>query len=147
MGCVNGSRHFNILCGVKQGDVLSAILFNCTLDIAFESWKLQLREEGLYMHGDTERLTNTRYADDVLLYAKRLHELQLTTELLIIELKNVGLHLHADKTKILHSSTEDDDADKDYIDIDGEIVHILHDDNYHRSVSYTHLTLPTKRIV
>ena len=35
-GSVNGSRIFNILRGVRQGDVLSAIIFNCVLDIAFE---------------------------------------------------------------------------------------------------------------
>ena len=28
----NGSRTFNILCGVRQGDVLSAIIFNCELE-------------------------------------------------------------------------------------------------------------------
>ena len=27
-GSVNGSRHFDILSGVKQGDILSAIIFN-----------------------------------------------------------------------------------------------------------------------
>ena len=59
------------------------------------------------MRGDAEKLTNTRYANIVLLYAKSLHELQSMVKLLIMELKNVGLHLNADKTKILHSSSEE----------------------------------------
>ena len=71
-GSVNGSRFFDILRGVRQGDVLSAIIFNCVLDSAFENWKTQLVNEGLFMAGDHERMTNTRYADDILLYAKSL---------------------------------------------------------------------------
>ena len=35
-GAVNESKCFKILHGVKQGDVLSAIIYNCVLDIAFE---------------------------------------------------------------------------------------------------------------
>ena len=35
IGSVEDSE-FNIKLGVKQGDVLSSILFNCTLDLAFE---------------------------------------------------------------------------------------------------------------
>ena len=41
-GSVNGSSSFPILRGVKQGDVLSAILFNCVLDIVFGRWKIRL---------------------------------------------------------------------------------------------------------
>ena len=35
-GSVHGSQFFSILRGGKQGDILSAILFNCILDLAFE---------------------------------------------------------------------------------------------------------------
>ena len=48
-GVVNESRHFQIQRGVKQGDVLSAILFNCVLDIAFENWETQLNDEGIFL--------------------------------------------------------------------------------------------------
>ena len=61
-------------------------------------------------------------------------------ELLITELENVGLHINAEKTKILHSNFEDDDADKDYADINGEFVQILHDDNSYRYLG-RHLSL------
>ena len=47
-GCANGSRDFPILRGVKQGDVLSAILFNCVLDVAFQRWKTRLSTEGIF---------------------------------------------------------------------------------------------------
>ena len=38
-GTVNGSTFFDILRGVKQGDVISSILFNAGLEAAFRSWK------------------------------------------------------------------------------------------------------------
>ena len=38
-GSANGSRKFDISRGVRQGCVLSAIIFNCVLDVAFENWK------------------------------------------------------------------------------------------------------------
>ena len=36
-GSVHGSKEFHIQRGVKQGDTLSAILFNCVLDLAFKN--------------------------------------------------------------------------------------------------------------
>ena len=93
---------------------------------------MQLNDVGVYIGGFQERLTNTRYADDVLLYAKSLEELQRMTELLIIELRKVGLHLNADKTKILHSSIHTPGADRDYVDINGEFVQVLHEVHHHR---------------
>ena len=131
-GSVNDSRQFNILRGVKQGDILSAILFHCILDIAFEDWKTQLHEEGILISAQSERLTNTRYADDVLLYAKSLPELERMVELLIIELKKVGLTLNADKTKILHSSLCDFGSELDFVIIDQDFVQVLHPDKDHR---------------
>ena len=130
-GSVNGSRNFNILCGVRQGDVLNAIIFNCVLGITFENWKVQLIHEGLLLSGDYERLTNMRYADDILLYAKSLQELCTMAESLIRELQKVGLYCNADKSRIVHSSAEDTDANKDYVELEGEFGRILHRQNCH----------------
>ena len=74
-GRVGESRVFDIMCGVKQGDVLSAALFNCVIDIVFEDWKLKLREEGIMVSMSNERLANTRFADGIMLYGKSLDEL------------------------------------------------------------------------
>ena len=46
---VNRSSEFKIKRGVKQGDPLSAILFNCILDTAFDAWRLSLANEGIYI--------------------------------------------------------------------------------------------------
>ena len=45
----------------------------------------------------SSRLTNTRYADDILLYAKSLEELTKITDLLLGELQKIGLRLNSDK--------------------------------------------------
>ena len=111
---------------------MSAIIFNCVLDIAFENWKTQLDLEGIFIGDRNKRLTDTKYTDDVLIYAKSLEELQRMTELSITELRKVGLHLSAEKTKILHSSMHDPGGDRDYVDIDGEFVEVLHEDKHHR---------------
>ena len=65
------------------------------------------------------RLTNTRYADDVLLHARSLQQLEHLTELLISELRRVGLELNAGKSEILHSEH-------------CGLVKILHPDRWHR---------------
>lgn len=145
-GAVNGSRHFSIKRGVKQGDVLSAIIFNCVLDIVFENWKIQLVEEGIFIGTSVSRLTDTRYADDVLLYAKSLKELQKMAELLIIELQKVGLHLNADKTKVLHSCIYDTGSDRDYVDINNEFVRVLHDHESHRYLGRLLSLSPSNRV-
>jgi retron-type reverse transcriptase len=103
-GSANNSRGFQISRGVKQGDVLSSLLFNAALESVFARWKERLTTQGWSVDGCSERLTNTRYADDILLYAKNLQELHQMLELLHDELAAVGLQMHEAKTKILTSS-------------------------------------------
>ena len=86
----------------------------------------RLAHEGLFVATGKDRLTNTRYADDSLLYAKSLPELQSMAESLIQDLAAVGLKLNAGKTKILHTSYKEIGHDLDFIEIDGESVRILH---------------------
>ena len=103
VGSANGSRDFTIGRGVRQGDVLSSLLFNAALEAVFRNWKRRLVEHGWLISPDHERLTNTRYADDILLYGKTLEELGQMLEMLHDELAAVGLHMHESKTKILTS--------------------------------------------
>ena len=85
-GNANGSTFFDILRGVKQGDVISSMLFNAGLEAAFRSWKRRLGYHGFLLDENMQRLTNTRYANDVMLYAKSLEEIIVMTEMLIEEL-------------------------------------------------------------
>ena len=98
VGLVQG-KQFPIKRGVKQGDVLSPLLFNAGLEHAMRKWKLRVQHCGLYCGGD-ELLTNVRYADDLMLYARSCSDLATMVECLVEELAAVGLNLNTSKTKI-----------------------------------------------
>ena len=100
-GCVNGSYLFAIERGVKQGDVLSSMLFNAGLESAFRVWHSKLCNHGFLLSKEGTRLTNVRYADDIILFAKTEEELIEMVELLIEAFGDVGLELNAAKSKNL----------------------------------------------
>ena len=62
---------------------------------------------GFALHSDEvyERLTNIRYADDIIMFAKTLDEAQLMIEFLVEIFAECGLELNAKKTKILSTTT------------------------------------------
>ena len=84
---------------MKQGDVLSPMLFNSGLEHAMRNWKQSLKSHGLHV-GAVDRLTNIRYADDLLLFAKSWKELVEMLELLVVELNRVSLHFNTSETKL-----------------------------------------------
>ena len=110
-GNVGGNR-FRISRGVRQGDVLSALLFNTALESAIREWKTMLTTEGFCLceGNNAERLTNIRYADDLILFAKSLEEATYMTEVLVIILRRYGLELNTTKTKILTTTEVGDEA-------------------------------------
>ena len=59
---------------VKQGDVISPILFNAGLEHAMRKWKAKLVHHGVQL-GHVSRLTNIRYADDLMLFATSSNDL------------------------------------------------------------------------
>lgn len=69
---------------MKQGDVIRPLLFNAGLEHALRKWKQKLKHHGLLV-GARERLTNIRFADDLMLYAKTLREIVKMLELLLLE--------------------------------------------------------------
>ena len=84
---------------MKQGDIISALLFNCALDVAFLRWRRRLNHHGILMENG-RRITNVRYADDILLYGKSLQEVSFILEILLEDLRHIGLSLSAKKSKI-----------------------------------------------
>ena len=127
-GQVQAGRKFSIQRGVKQGDVLSPALFNAGLELALARWKCNLSSHGLHV-GGTERLTNIRYADDILLYAKSLEELVFMMEWLVHELTKVGLQLSSAKTKIFTTQALTKPL---FVEVGGEMVEVLMCDQTHK---------------
>ena len=84
-GAVHGGRPFDIQRGVKQGDILSPLLFNAALECALRKWKGKCEHHGIAMDHH-ERLTNIRYADDLMLYARSLPALVEMIETLVCNL-------------------------------------------------------------
>ena len=71
-GIVGTEPRFPIKRGVRQGDVLSPSLFNTVLEDALRKWKGRLANHGVSIVNDAHvpRLTNIRYADDLLIFGK-----------------------------------------------------------------------------
>ena len=127
-GRIRGSRRFDIQRGVKQGDVLSPLLFNAGVEAALRKWKIRVAGKGIYVD-DEEALTNIRYADDIMLFATSLEDLLFMITALKEELARIGLSLNASKTKVL---TTLNDIDCQSMVIVGEHVDILSGDTAHK---------------
>jgi hypothetical protein len=84
---------FPIQKGLKQGDTLSPLLFNFTLEYAI--WKVQEYQVGLKLNGTHLLLA---YAD-VNLLGDNIDTIRKSTETLIDASKEVGLEINVEKTK------------------------------------------------
>ena len=76
-GILGDERRFPSNSGVRQGDVLSPLLFNSELESAIQSWKRKLSSNhgvALIPDAEAERMTNIRFADDLLLFATSMEE-------------------------------------------------------------------------
>ena len=124
---------FSIQRGVKQGDVISPILFNAVLEPAMRKWKRKLlASHGLVIAG--KKISNIRYADDLMLYTRSLQDLKDMTELLITELGAVGLQFNASKTKIL---TTFSGSRPMHVELAGDSVEIVSGRSKHKYLGKT----------
>ena len=90
-----------------------------------------------------ERLTNTRYADDILVDARSLEEMMMMMEMLGEELAAIGLSMHETKTRILTTSTN---PQFQWVEIGGMMIEILQRDRCHKYLGRLLKMDPTKRI-
>lgn len=92
---------FPIQKGVRQGDTISPKLFTAALESMFQT--LDWSNKGINING--QHLHHLRFADDIVLFAHTIEELQdLMTELNTSS-KEVGLKMNIGKTKIAFNSS------------------------------------------
>nr|VZI36934.1 unnamed protein product [Spirometra erinaceieuropaei] len=110
----NFSQPFGIRSGVRQGCILSPILFNYAID-----WILgrALRDSDGVEFAPGHRLTDLDYADDIALLASSFGDLQSMVSRVNEVAKSVGMSINAGKTKVFSSCIPD--QEKAPLGIDG----------------------------
>lgn len=83
--------------GTPQGGVVSPVLANLFMHYTFDKWM------DIYF----PKSPFERYADDAVIHCKTEEECQIVLERLNKRLKECGLELHPDKTKIVYCSDKD----------------------------------------
>jgi len=97
----NLSDMFPIRNGLKQGDALSPLLFNFTLDYAIR--RVQIIQDGLKLNGTHQLLV---YADDDNILGGSVHIIKENAEAFVVASKDIGLEVNADKTKYMAMSRD-----------------------------------------
>lgn len=94
----NMSNNIRIRRGVRQGCVLSPLLFNLYSEaifrVALEDVEMGIRVNGTWIN-------NIRYADDTVLIAENMHDLQQLVDKIGEQSKSMGLNINTKKTKFM----------------------------------------------
>ncbi|XKL63185.1 hypothetical protein PGB90_005549 [Kerria lacca] len=93
--------YFSIEKGVRQGDPLSPILFNSILEKIFKN--LDWGDKGISING--EKVSNLRFADDVVIIAGSFNQLEEMLHELDNQGREAGLNINTNKTKILTNNS------------------------------------------
>jgi len=97
----NLSFKFPITNGLKQGDAISPLLFNFTLEYAIRT--VQVNQDGLKLNGTHQLLA---YADAVNILGGSVHTVKKNAEALVVASKEIGLEVNADKAKYMVMSRD-----------------------------------------
>ena len=92
---------FPVVTGVKQGALLSPILFNIVLDMILG--EAMQGCEGVLV--ENTRITDLDYADDIALLADNATDMQRMMDRLDMFARQVGLHISAEKTKVMRTAS------------------------------------------
>lgn len=112
-------QSFPISKGVKQGDPLSPKLFTATLEEVFKKLSACWSTKGVVV--GEKRLTNLRFADDIVLFSSSASELGgMINELSGASLE-VGLKMNMSKTKLMTNSI------KYRLEVDGAEIEYVHE--------------------
>ena len=133
MGGVNDSKQFPIERGVKQSDILSPMLFNAIMEVLIQRWKQRMIDRGWLVDVNLPRLQATRFADDVILYARPRDEAEEMLLLFQIELASMRLQLNMKKANILTNDISRIDHDSiSFVNIGDDFVEIFRSVHCHR---------------
>nr|ADI61818.1 endonuclease-reverse transcriptase [Bombyx mori] len=83
--------------GVRQGDVISPKLFTNALEDMFKT--LDWKKMGINING--QYISHLRFADDIVLMAESLQDLQQMLNGLADSSRRIGLRMNMDKTKVM----------------------------------------------
>ena len=91
------SKPIQLRRGVRQGDVISPKLFTSALEDMFKT--LDWKGKGINING--EYISHLRFADDIVLMAESLEELNQMLDGLASASRCIGLGMNLDKTKVM----------------------------------------------
>ena len=109
----NLSEMFPVRNGLKQGDVLSPLLFNFLLQYAIR--RVQVNQDGFKLNGTRQLLV---YADDVNILGGSEHTIKKNADTLVVASKEIGLEVSADKTEYMVMPRDQDAGPSHSITID-----------------------------
>ena len=98
------TRSIAIKKGVKQGDMLSAILFCIVLASVILKTEQQCSDSGFSIGGQI--LSNLSYADDIALLNKDIASLQVFINALTLNAKEIGLDINLTKTECMTTAKD-----------------------------------------
>ena len=83
---------------MKQGDVLSPLLFNFVFRVEYAFRRAGVNQDGLKLNGTHQLLV---YAGDVNISGGNVHVIRENAEALLVASKEIGLEVNADKNKYI----------------------------------------------
>ena len=95
---------FNVDSGVRQGDLLSPLLFNIVLDFVMR--RIEFAGKGLQLIR-ARRQRDLAYADDICLLADDVVYMKRMTEVVVCEATKTGLRVNTRKNGVMKIRTDD----------------------------------------